>query len=254
MMQYKAIVIDDEENTRNLIRTRIEATYPNIRVVEMCENAKDALMATLREKPDFITLDIQMPETTGLEFLKLLRESNSNTKVLIISAYSDIDYFREGIRLGICDYLVKPFSTEDLQQAIDSVLVRIRTDRGTNHADRIISTVFQEPKIQLKGATSLLFVAVSDIIYAKADGKYTQIFLRNQGSELILQGMNQLCEEFKPHPCLVRIDRSTIVNKQHIKKIVSRQRRLILAADPLEYTITVTSTGVETLLSEMGCS
>jgi two-component system, LytTR family, response regulator len=250
-MGYSTIIVDDEENARLLIRSRLEAGFPQIRVAAMCENAGEALIATLHHKPDFIMLDIQMPGMTGLELMQLLRESNARVKILIVTAYTETCYFQESIRLGVIDYLVKPFSMDDFTIAINRILHRLKEEEEVNQLDTVLNTMAGSRKVKLKAATSWLFVPVSEIIYATADGKYSEVCLKNNSTELLMYGITQLFDMLKTHTCMLKIDRSTIINKNYVKKVYLKQKKVVFAVDTREIELAVSAPGIETLLEAM---
>jgi YesN/AraC family two-component response regulator len=253
MKPYRAIVIDDEENARTLVQSRMTNQFHQVEVVEMCGDARDALVAILKHKPDFITLDIQMPGMTGMELLKLLRESNVQTKVLVISAYSDVGYFQEAIRQGVVDYLVKPFSLDDFEEAMNRLFLRLDQEKSIDQIAEVLEHFQDEQKLKLKTTNSWLYIPAMQILYAEADGKYTNARLVNQSQEMLLYGVSQLHEILKPLGPFAKIDRSTIVNLRHVKKVYPKQGKIIFSVQNTEITVEVSAPGIANLLRLLHC-
>jgi two-component system, LytTR family, response regulator len=243
-----AIIVDDEENSRLLIKSRIEKLFSNIEIVELCSNAQDAFMSIAKHKPDFICLDIQMPGMTGLEFLEFLNGLKPDLKVIIISAYNESLYFQKAIRSGVVDYLLKPFPTEELKQAILNVINKLNEHSSENQLRTIIKEISTEIKIQFKTPTSSLFINPKEIIYAHADGKFSNITLANENKEIICYGISNLNEELEKFKTFKKIDRFTIVNTDYIYKVHPKFKQIIFKINEKDLVLEVTSHGVERLL------
>lgn len=120
------LIADDESLIRIDIKEILEEN--NYNVVGEAKTGKEVLDFCNRENPDLILLDIKMPEMTGLE---VLRELNKNTDyykvpVIMITAYSDKDFVKEAIELGVFSYITKPIKTNDLLNAIE--ITKIKSD------------------------------------------------------------------------------------------------------------------------------
>lgn len=253
MKPYIAIVIDDEENARTLVQTRMTNLFQQVEVAEMCGDARDALVAILKHKPDFITLDIKMPGMTGMELLKLLRESKVQTKVLVISAYSDIGYFQEAIRHGVVDYLVKPFSLDDFEEAMHRLFLRMAQEQSIDQVSEMLEHFKDEHRLRLKTTNSWLYIPAMHILFAAANGKYTNVHLVNQSQEMLLYGISQLLVLLKPSGPFAKIDRSTIVNLRHVKKVYPKQRKIVFSVNDSETEMAVSAQGIDVLLDLLNC-
>jgi YesN/AraC family two-component response regulator len=112
-MKTKYMIVDDEPLARDLIRGHIEK-LENFEIVAECNNAMKAL-SVLREKHvDLVFMDIQMPQITGIEFLKTLKHP---PKVIITTAYRE--YALEGFELDVVDYLLKPITFERFLKSVN---------------------------------------------------------------------------------------------------------------------------------------
>lgn len=118
---FKILVVEDDKNLRKLIVTCLEkASY----TVFETHNGEEALDLMDKEYVDLIVTDIMMPEMDGYELIKLLREANYNTPILIITAKEDIEDKRQGFNLGADDYMVKPINIDELILRVKSLLRR----------------------------------------------------------------------------------------------------------------------------------
>ena len=102
----KILVIDDSQSSRYLYKTVLltEGKYK----VFLCENLKEGLKAFPKFKPDLIVLDMDLPDGTGVDFLKEIKGSDIRAKVIVISAIRSSSVIIESARLGIGTYLIKP--------------------------------------------------------------------------------------------------------------------------------------------------
>ena len=120
----KILVVDDEPQIRRLIRTALaRADYG----IAEAENAREAMEALRRERPDITLLDLGLPDRDGLELVPLIK-AQSDTTLIIVSARDATDEKVAALDLGADDYLTKPFDTDELLARV-RVALRNRTTR-----------------------------------------------------------------------------------------------------------------------------
>lgn len=118
---FKILVVEDDKNLRKLIVTCLEKA--NYTVFET-KNGEEALDLMDRQYVDLIVTDIMMPEMDGYEMIKLLRDAEYNTPILIITAKDDFEDKKQGFTLGADDYMVKPINIDELILRVKSLLKR----------------------------------------------------------------------------------------------------------------------------------
>ncbi|WP_240420076.1 response regulator [Paenibacillus periandrae] len=121
-------IIDDIKSVVNGL-TMIDWVGEGVTVAGTSSNGEDGLELILREKPDIVITDIRMPRMDGLTMLRELLEANLACKVILISSYTDFDYAKEAVRLGAFDYVVKPFTEEDIVEAVRKAKAHILQER-----------------------------------------------------------------------------------------------------------------------------
>jgi len=115
----RVLVVDDDFMVARL-HSSVVAGHPGYQVAGVASTGRDALEAVRTAKPDLVLLDIYLPDMTGLEVLRRLRESTgSAVDVIIISAARDLDTLRQALHGGVFQYLVKPFEIESLRHRLD---------------------------------------------------------------------------------------------------------------------------------------
>ena len=123
---FRVLVADDDEWTRNLLRSYLTGEGVE---VEMARNGKEAMVRFLQTQPAVVFLDVEMPGSTGLEVLALIREQHPETAVIITTAYGSEDVVVKALRRGADDYLRKPFDRGDLQAVLDRTLAKLLLTR-----------------------------------------------------------------------------------------------------------------------------
>jgi two-component system KDP operon response regulator KdpE len=126
------LAVDDEAGILRLIK--LELSTQGFRVVT-AENGEEALRMSEEHRPDIVLLDIVMPDMTGLEVMRKLRERSNIPVILLTAKGSDADKVR-GLEMGADDYLAKPFSPEELSARVRAVLRRAIGSSGLEHVVR----------------------------------------------------------------------------------------------------------------------
>lgn len=116
----KILIVDDEPKILEIVKAYLTAS--NYEVIEAC-NGLDALKA-LTEEPDLVVLDLMLPDLSGLDVCRRLREQ-SNVPIIMLTAKSAEEDILTGLKVGADDYLVKPFSPKELVARIGTVLRRV---------------------------------------------------------------------------------------------------------------------------------
>ena len=201
----KAIIVDDEPLALDVLETFIEQ-MPGVELIARCGNAFEANEALKNPEINLMFLDIQMPQMTGLEFLKSLAQP---PMVIFTTAYSE--YAVEGFELDIVDYLLKPISVDRFMKAVNKASEKLGTNSDVASSDG-------ENFIFVKADKKLIKVNFDDIKYIEGLKDYV-IIKKDQGRIITLQTMKSL-EEKLPSSQFMRIHRSYILNIGHIKAIV----------------------------------
>ncbi len=221
-MNIRCLVVDDEELARGLLRSFV-SRLPSLELVKACKNPLEA-MTVLQEEPiDLIFLDIQMPELTGIEFLKTLVK---RPQIILTTAYSQ--YAVEGFQLDVTDYLLKPFGFERFVQAVNKAIEQIQLRQQPVSPAPVGSTEGPEPTskdyLVIKADHKLIRLRFADIAYIQGKGEYVS-FVTPKGQVLSLMSLRQLAEELAVHQ-FVRIHKSYIVPLNRIDAIEGNQVHL----------------------------
>lgn len=198
-MKIRSIIVDDEPLARELISGYLEK-IENIEMVAACGNAMEAFQIIKEKKIDLIFLDINMPQITGIDFVRSL---SNPPKVIIITAHKE--YALEGFELDVIDYLLKPVSFSRLLKAIDKFYSH------TNNANPVLegSSRKEEEFIYLKENKKVIKVFLTEIDYIEAMGEYCQVFV--EGRRIIPKISIKTMEDMLSEKEFIRIHKSIIV-------------------------------------------
>jgi len=118
-MSKKVLVVDDSLYMRTLIKDALAGA--GYEIIGMAANGESAIDMAFELQPDIITLDNILPDMLGIDILKVLREEEVPSKVVMISAVGQQSVVEEGLKMGAVDYIVKPFTTEQLIGVVNKI-------------------------------------------------------------------------------------------------------------------------------------
>ena len=206
------VIVDDEPLAIDVLETYIEQV-PQLNIVAKCTNALEANEVIRKQDVDLLFLDIQMPQITGIDFLKSL---NNPPMVIFTTAYSN--YALEGFELNALDYLLKPISLDRFMKAVNKAMEQYdlmnREDGGGSGEGQASGDDF----FFVKADKKLVKVRYSEILYIEGLKDYVIIRLK-EGRVITLQTMKSL-EEKLPDSKFRRIHRSYIVALDKINALV----------------------------------
>jgi len=208
MEKIKCLVVDDEELARSLLKVFIQ----KLDYLELTEMARDPIEANAflsGNQVDLIFLDIQMPELTGVEFIKIFQPKQP---VIFTTAYSE--FALEGYELDIVDYLLKPFSFSRFVQSVEKAKKWIQLNKGQKHQ---VEESRENNFIVIKSDHKLVKVFFDDILYIQGMREYAAFYLK-EGRVLSLIPLKKL-EEVLPENLFIRIHKSYIASIQNIKSL-----------------------------------
>jgi len=211
----KAVIIDDEPLARLIIKEYLQA-YPFIEVVEECNDGFAGIKAIQQHLPELIFLDIQMPKINGFEMLELV----DNPPIVIFTTAFE-EYAIKAFDAHAADYLLKPFSKERFDKAIQKMKMQ-----NSNLSQAVAATALQTNlpvnRIVLKDNGKIKIIPLPQVQYLEASDDYVKIFTTD-GNFLKKQTM-QYFEESLPQQEFIRIHRSYIVNSQIITRITPHEK------------------------------
>jgi DNA-binding LytR/AlgR family response regulator len=208
----KCLIVDDEALAREVIESHM-AKVDFLQLAGKCSNALQAFAALNKEHIDLMFLDIKMPEMTGLEFIRTLKDP---PKIIITTAYHE--YALEGFELNVADYLLKPISFDRFLKAVNKIKTSV---------EKIVENkATQQPEpFYVRSERKLVKINPPEIIYIESLKNYLCIYTTTQ-KVTVLSTMQHLEEQLKAYPFLYRVHKSFFVNKHFINEIDNGLLRL----------------------------
>jgi two-component system LytT family response regulator len=218
MIKLKCIAVDDEPLALDIIEDYV-SKVPFLELVKRTENAIEALQLVQAGGIDLVFLDIQMPELTGIQFIKI---ASGKSNYILTTAYSQ--YALESYDLNVSDYLLKPIAFDRFYKAVEKVHNRVRSPdpipapqpvvtsapfSATNHTVQDFIFVKTEHKIQK--------IELDDILYIEGLKDYISIYTKAERI-ITLQNMKKM-EETLPSGQFVRVHKSYIISLDKIESI-----------------------------------
>jgi two-component system LytT family response regulator len=220
MGKIQTLIVDDEPLAREGIRMLIEHDA-EIAVIGECASGQQAIIAITEQMPDLVFLDIQMPEVSGFEVLEAIGVRHLPC-VIFVTAYDK--YALRAFEVHALDYLLKPFTSERFQRALERAKAQIKNRSGEQLNQRLVRLLEDIHKdktylerLVIKSAGRIFFLNVEEIDWIEAAENYVRLHTGRE-SHLIHGTMNKLASRLDPAQFL-RIHRSTIINVRRIKEL-----------------------------------
>ena len=236
--RIRAIIVDDEELARRGIEIRLR-THPDVEIVAQCANGREAVSAIMREQPDLVFLDIQMPGLSGLDVLARLPHQ-SIPLIVFVTAFDR--YALDAFEAHALDYLLKPINDVRFGQALDRVrealtqrdavvqreklMKLLAATQGTGAIDESslreqLATVSAPEYPQVlpirDDDSSTVRVSVTSIDWIDAAGDY--MCVHADGRTYVLRETMKSLEALLDPQVFQRVHRSTIVNVQRVRRL-----------------------------------
>lgn len=207
-MKTKCLIIDDEPLARDLIRNHIEK-LDSFEIVAECGDAMKAMQELRDKKVDLMFMDIQMPQITGIEFLKILKNP---PKVIITTAFRE--YALDGFELDVVDYLLKPITFERFLKSVNKYY-EITQEDVQNSAPVIEVSSNEDSFIYVKENKRVIKVYLHEILYIEGLSEYVQIYTDKK--KIITKISMSSLEDKLPNDGFLRIHKSFIVSTSRIE-------------------------------------
>ena len=239
----RAVIVDDEELARGFLREML-AAHPEIEIVAECANGFEAVKAIAETAPDLVFLDVQMPKLDGFEVLELIepRGPEGTPAVIVVTAYDQ--YAMKAFDAHAVDYLLKPFSTERFERALERAKARL--------GERKRAPDERPQRLAVRDGTRVHVIPIEKLDYAEAQDDY--VALHSGGKSYLKQQTIGSLETLLDPARFVRIHRSAIVNLERVARIepYAKESRVAILTDGTR--LPVSRSGYARLLEAMGDS
>jgi two-component system, LytTR family, response regulator len=217
-MSLRLLVVDDEPLIRAGIRHGLTA-LEEIEIIGECDSGARAVDAILRENPDLVLLDVQMPDGTGLDVVRQVGPDRM-PPVVFVTAYDE--YAVKAFECNAVDYLLKPFDDDRLRSAIERAQGRIAGQRDAAMARKFESLLERQKKqwperLVVRDGDRFRFVPVETVDWIESANNYVLLHCGAQ-QHLMAETLTHLEEQLNPAKFL-RIHRCRIVNVSRVHAV-----------------------------------
>jgi two-component system LytT family response regulator len=224
----KAIIVDDEQASIELLQWLIGQFCPDITEVQSARNVKSAVQLISEFEPDIVFLDINMPHQSGFDLLTTVE--NWNFEVIFTTAYNE--YAIQAIRFSALDYLLKPIDETELIKAIDRFQAkRVYAPAGQELYRNFIQNISQGKtekfKLALSDTKEVKYVQIEEIVRLQAESNYTHIFYEKNKVFFSAKTLKEY-EVMLHGQGFLRVHKSHLVNPFHIQ-MYDKQGFLVLS-------------------------
>lgn len=202
--KYNVLIVDDEFLARKLLSEYV-SKVDYLQLIDTCSDATKAMEVLHKEQIDILLLDIQMPDISGMEMLKLIDKKPS---VILTTAYSE--YAVDAFSLGVIDYLLKPFDYARFLQAINKAV-------NINTSTTVASTDMSNDYLMVKADYKLYKVNYDDLLFIEGQHEYVTFHTKAKRITALYSLKN--LEDTLPKDRFVRVHKSFIVSIKNIEDI-----------------------------------
>jgi two-component system LytT family response regulator len=240
----KVIIIDDEPLARSLVKEYL-SDFPELELIQECGDGFEGLKAINQHQPDLIFLDIQMPKINGFELLELIENPPS---IIFTTAFEN--FAIKAFEAHAIDYLLKPFSRERFQKAVQKWMQQKNT--AVPRTEQLLETVNSgiQNRIVLKENGKIKIIPVQQVLFLESSDDYVKIhtaegvYLKNKTMQYFETHLNEA--DF------VRIHRSYLVKIQLIHKLEPYEKDGHIAILSSGQKLPVSKSGYAKLKSVLG--
>lgn len=239
----KVVIVDDEPLARSIVRSFLE-NHPDLSIVDECNNGYEGLKSIEEHRPDLVFLDIQMPKINGFELLEVLDEEPA---IIFTTAFDE--YAIKAFETSAVDYLLKPFSQERFDKAIEKWKKNIADGNAPTIGDTPNKQPDEQLRIVVKDGGNIKIIPTEEVIYIEAYDDYVKIHT-SEKYHLKKKTMSYY-ENTLDSKDFHRIHRSYIININKLTKIESFEKNSYRATMVNGAVIPISRTaysGLKTLL------
>ncbi len=219
MDKLTAIIVDDEQDSREILRNYLLKYCPIVTLLDECADIIEARTSILKHAPKLVFLDIEMPRGNAFDLLEQWGEINF--EVIFITAYSQ--YAVKAFSLSAAHYLLKPINIEELEKAVESVTQLYNQKDRINRAEILLANFTkdksQDQKLVLPLMEGMQIIKMSTILYCEAADNFTTFHLLDGQKMMICRNL-KFYENALSEYGFVRIHRSTVINLEYIQKYI----------------------------------
>jgi two-component system LytT family response regulator len=226
------LIIDSEQKSMDHTIELLQANS-SVSEIETADNTDQAILKIINSNPDIILFDYPTKGRAEKELIEFVKTKLTETTLVLVSETKEHAAF--AIQNGIFKYLLKPIKQKELLKIISTVH-EAKKNYAQSLIDQMIERTPEEARVRLLTTKGYLMINPDEIIFCKAAGFYTELYLTRDRVELSSQFLLKF-EEMLSQFQFLRVSRSHLINQRFIRKIYRNNNTIILSTDGKEYEI-----------------
>jgi two-component system, LytTR family, response regulator len=220
-MKITAVIVEDEKNSRELLKSIILKECPEINLLGEAENIKEGVELVKTMKPQLLFLDISMPDGTGFDLLSQL----GSQKMDIIFTTATDKFALKAIKYSAVDYLLKPLDTEELKAAVKKIIEKKDATPNIENLNFLISHLKQQDELFQK-----ITLPTGNIVRCEAEGSYTYFYI-NSGKKFMVSASLKHYEDLLPESDFIRVHHHHLINMNHVTRFLKQDGGYAIMSD-----------------------
>lgn len=222
----KAVLIEDEKNSRLVLKSILQAECPNVQILGEAGTVEEGRTLIETRNPDLVFLDVQMPDGTGFDVIAAFPDPKF--KVIFVTAYSQ--YAIKAFKYSAIDYVLKPIERSELVAAVNKIEEIESKDQYSEKVNTLVQNRKSFERIALTTTEGIIFAKVKEIIRCEAESNYTTLFL-DDGRKLVVSKTLKDMDEMLSSSGFYRVHKSHLVNLEHVDQFINAEGGYVQMAD-----------------------
>lgn len=228
-----AILIDDDANLRQGMRTLLSRYSPAINIIGEADSLETGITLLLQQQPQVVFLDIHLGDGTGFDLLEEINKRGKlNFQIVFITAHEQ--YAIKAFRFSALDFLLKPVDPEELEKVVGKIKNVLDKNDSVAHIDLLLENIRKKvdnfKRIALSTSEGIHLFEVSDIIRCESEDNYTKFYIKNSKPILISKTLKEYEELLTEHG-FERIHQSHLINLSYLKSYIKKDGGYVVMAD-----------------------
>lgn len=233
-MMLKAVIIDDEEFLRAMIRNILTDNFPEVDIVAEADSVSDGVAAIETSKPDLVFLDIEIKEGVGFDILEKIKYKDF--KLIFITAFND--FAIKAFKFSAVDYILKPINEEEFLTAVRRAVSELEKPLLKEQIENFFNNYqhLQNKKLVLRTIEDIHIVNINDIVRCESDNSYTTFHIRDGETIIISKSIKEYSEILSEFG-FIRPHQSHLINMNFIKRLDKSDGGFLIMKDGKEIPV-----------------
>ncbi|MGH2665039.1 LytR/AlgR family response regulator transcription factor [Flavobacterium sp.] len=229
-----ALLIDDDANLRNGMKSLLERYAPEIKIIGEADSVKTGIETMQLLNPEVVFLDIQLGDGTGFDVLEEIanKKGKSTSHIVFITAHEQ--YAVKAFRFSALDFLLKPVDPEELEKVVVKLKNVLHKNDSYAHIDLLLENIRKKVdnfrRIALSTSDGIHLFEISDIIRCESEDNYTKFYIKNNKPILISKTLKEYEDMLTEHG-FERIHQSHLINLSYLKSYIKKDGGYVVMAD-----------------------